>query len=106
MLDLLEWTNANDSSAVDIEQVHADQKDVITAPTGSEGFVSIDGKRTYLNLFGDATTSSSISPTVTKATTSSVTATGYAVPHTEPSRPKPTPRRPSYNRRPSQPPVR
>lgn len=82
-------------------------KDVITAPTGTEGFVSIDGKRTYLNLFGDATTSS-ISATATKTMASTpVAGTGYAVPHTEPSiKPKPTPRRPSYNRRPSQPPVR
>lgn len=76
---------------------------MITAPTGSEGFVSIDGKRTYLNLFGDATTSS-INAT---ATTTPIAATGFAVPHTEPSiKPKPTPRRPPYNRRPSQPPVR
>ncbi|XP_066249149.1 uncharacterized protein pwn isoform X2 [Euwallacea similis] len=29
------------------------QSDVITSPMGSEGFVSIDGKRTYLNLFGE-----------------------------------------------------
>lgn len=28
--------------------------DIIVSPSGDEGFVSIDGKRTYLNLFGDS----------------------------------------------------
>lgn len=29
--------------------------DIIVSPSGDEGFVSIDGKRTYINLFGEAT---------------------------------------------------
>lgn len=29
--------------------------DIIVSPTGSEGFVSIDGKRTYIDLFGQQT---------------------------------------------------
>lgn len=81
-------------------------KDVITAASGTEGFVYIDGKRTNIPLFGDSTPTPSITATPTKTITSSVTATGFAVPHTEPPRAKPTPRRPVYNRRPSQPPVR
>nr|CAH7744786.1 unnamed protein product [Callosobruchus chinensis] len=98
---------------VDIENVH-NQQDVITSSTGSEGFVSIDGKRTYLNLFGDgapSTTHGVVKPTAPLH--NQVTGTGYAVVDTE----KPTKqnlggvkatRRPIYGRptRPSQPPVR
>lgn len=29
--------------------------DIIVSPSGEHGFVSIDGKRTYLNLFGGST---------------------------------------------------
>ena len=29
--------------------------DLILSPSGDQGFVSIDGKRTYINLFGDST---------------------------------------------------
>lgn len=98
---------------VDIESVQVGPSaDVITSPVGEEGFVSIDGKRTYLNLFGDSTSStsilsSSIRPSI--PSTNSITGTGYAVVETEKPKPhgmKPTPRRPYYNRRPSQPPVR
>lgn len=93
--------------------------DVITSPVGAEGFVSIDGKRTYLNLFGD---SSAVVPTVPQTITPTppvndrVSGTGFAVVETEKplknsgkqptSGVKTTPRRPIYNRRPSQPPVR
>ncbi|XP_067629956.1 uncharacterized protein pwn isoform X2 [Eurosta solidaginis] len=31
------------------------QGDIIVSATGDDGFVSIDGKRTYINLFGDST---------------------------------------------------
>ncbi|XP_032591204.2 flocculation protein FLO11 [Drosophila grimshawi] len=33
----------------------AHQADIIVSASGDEGFVSIDGKRTYINLFGDPT---------------------------------------------------
>ncbi|XP_060656394.1 uncharacterized protein LOC132791476 isoform X2 [Drosophila nasuta] len=33
----------------------AAQADIIVSASGDEGFVSIDGKRTYINLFGDPT---------------------------------------------------
>jgi len=29
--------------------------DIILSPSGDQGFVSIDGKRTYINLFGEST---------------------------------------------------
>lgn len=96
---------------VDIENVHVGSNaDVITSPVGDDGFVSIDGKRTYLNLFGDATSSTvpsnSIRPSV--PSTNAITGTGYAVVETEKPKPhvKPTQRRPFFGRRPSQPPVR
>lgn len=105
---------------VDIENVNGDgNTDVITSPVGAEGFVSIDGKRTYLNLFGDSsmlvpTVPQSISPT--PPANDRVSGTGFAVVETEKpmknigkqptSGVKTTPRRPTYNRRPSQPPVR
>lgn len=92
--------------------------DVITSPVGAEGFVSIDGKRTYLNLFGDSSTvvpTVAITPTPTIAN-DRVSGTGFAVVETEKpmksigkqptSGVKTTSRRPIYNRRPSQPPVR
>ncbi|KAJ8962470.1 hypothetical protein NQ314_005707 [Rhamnusium bicolor] len=103
---------------VDIENVHnmGPHVDVITSSVGEEGFVSIDGKRTYLNLFGDATVSPTSVGAVIKPTAPSsnqVIGTGYAVVETEKtSKPsagsvKPTQRRPLYGRpRPSQPPVR
>lgn len=102
---------------VDIENVHlGSSADVITSSVGEEGFVSIDGKRTYLNLFGDAVTPSTSLPPIIKPSVPSnnqVTGTGYAVVETEKtSKPslgsvKPTQRRPLFGRpRPSQPPVR
>ncbi|XP_057652255.1 uncharacterized protein LOC130891484 [Diorhabda carinulata] len=97
---------------VDIENVHA--ADVITSSSGSEGFVSIDGKRTYLNLFGDSTTADTpIKPTASIVPQSNqVAATGYAVAesekiHRQGSVVKPSQRRPIFGRpRPSHPPVR
>lgn len=96
---------------VDIENVHA--ADVITSSSGSEGFVSIDGKRTYLNLFGDSTTNDMpIKPTATVPQSNQVAATGYAVAesekiHRQGSVVKPSQRRPIFGRpRPSHPPVR
>lgn len=106
---------------MDIDNINgAGNGDVITSPVGAEGFVSIDGKRTYLNLFGDS--SAAVVPTAPQAITPTppvndrVSGTGFAVVETEKplknvgkqptSGVKTTPRRPIYNRRPSQPPVR
>lgn len=105
---------------MDIENVNVgDAADVITSPAGAEGFVSIDGKRTYLNLFGDSSTVAPIVPQTISPTPpvhDRVSGTGFAVVETEKpiksggkqptSGVKTTPRRPIYNRRPSQPPVR
>lgn len=99
---------------VDIENIHgASGGDVITSPVGSEGFVSIDGKRTYLNLFGESTEAAIIEPTKPHpgiSPTNAITGTGYAV--VEPEKPKPqgaikqTQGRPPIYKRPSQPVVR
>lgn len=100
--------------SVDIDNIHGVQnQDVITSSTGSEGFVSIDGKRTYLNLFGDATPAASTGVKPTAALHNQVTGTGFAVVDDKPIKPvgaeviKPPHRRPIFGRpRPSQPPVR
>ncbi|KAG5889930.1 hypothetical protein JTB14_028940 [Gonioctena quinquepunctata] len=100
---------------VDIEQIHMDSnRDVITSPVGDQGFVSIDGKRTHFNLFGDGAAPSTSVETVIKPTApahNQVSGTGYAVVENEKINRqgsiKPTARRPIYGRpRPSQPPVR
>uniref|UniRef100_A0A1B0GGT4 EGF-like domain-containing protein n=1 Tax=Lutzomyia longipalpis TaxID=7200 RepID=A0A1B0GGT4_LUTLO len=86
--------------------------DIIVSPTGDEGFVSIDGKRTYINLFGEPTEA----PTATTKVATNIkptptiqpgqTGTGYAVAETEAV--KLPPPRPHYRPRPQQqqPPVR
>lgn len=47
--------------------------DIIVSPAGDDGFVSIDGKRTYINLFGESTDTPFISnaPSSTISTSSS-----------------------------------
>lgn len=104
------------SIIVDLDNIHnlGQGGDVITSPVGEEGFVSIDGKRTYLNLFGDGSVSlTSAAPVIKPSAPSNnqVTGTGYAVVDEKPKpnlgQVKPTQRRPVYGRpRPSQPPVR
>ncbi|KAL0267627.1 UNVERIFIED_CONTAM: hypothetical protein PYX00_009842 [Menopon gallinae] len=83
---------------------------VITKPEEGQDFVSIDGKRTYINLFGEST--SKPNPTTTQLP--AITGTGFPVPHKEqpaihpvnnrPTVSTPPPRRPY--KRPSHPPVR
>lgn len=44
--------------------------DIIVSPSGDDGFVSIDGKRTYINLFGEPTIEpqkEALAPTTTAA---------------------------------------
>lgn len=48
------------------------QVPVITKPEKDQNFVSIDGKRTYINLFGESSTAK-IAPTSTR---SPITGTG------------------------------
>lgn len=39
------------------------EQDIIVSASGSQGFVSIDGKRTYLNLFDSSTPDAHLAPT-------------------------------------------
>ncbi|XP_025830796.1 uncharacterized protein LOC108738697 [Agrilus planipennis] len=101
---------------IPVELDHAQNGDVITSPVGDEGFVSIDGKRTYLNLFGESTSTQTRTPQISPSTptTVAVTGTGFAVPDENakpvktphPSSSKPPPRRPPFGRRPNQPTIR
>lgn len=70
--------------------------DIIFSPSGDQAFVSIDGKRSYINLFGEAATeqpSLSITPTATRpqiikstsTLTPGITGSGYVVAETEPT---------------------
>lgn len=72
--------------------------DIILSPSGDQAFVSIDGKRSYINLFGDSTdaplisssqtfTKPQINPTGVLAP--GVTGSGYVVAETEPTVKKP-----------------
>ncbi|XP_046473603.1 uncharacterized protein pwn [Neodiprion pinetum] len=92
---------------------------IVTSAVEGQGFVSIDGKRTYLNLFdGASEATSAISQSSTSVAQpqpsrtqfpAAITGTGYAVAQPDvpavTTRPGTSPRRP-YPRRPAQPPVR
>jgi hypothetical protein len=92
--------------------------DIILSPSGDQAFVSIDGKRSYINLFGDSTEAPLISSsqTATKVQIKptgvlapGVTGSGYVVAETEPTIKKPVQQnRPIHRPRPpsNQPPVR
>ncbi|XP_050296688.1 uncharacterized protein LOC126736402 [Anthonomus grandis grandis] len=101
---------------VDIENINS-HSDVLTSPVGDEGFVSIDGKRTYLNLFGDNPDPTSIPSGIIKPSVPSknqvVQGTSYVEQNDKPVKPnygsiKPAQRRPGFGGRPrpSHPPVR
>lgn len=100
---------------MDIDNVHVGQ-DVITSPGGDDGFVSIDGKRTYLNLFGEVepTKSSTHNIKPSAASHNQVSGTGYAIaepiekkPNMGSIKPTQSQRRPLYGRpKPTHPPVR
>lgn len=87
--------------------------DILTSPVEGQGFVSIDGKRTYLNLF-DSTEKqagpSKVPIHPSKTQTPGVIGTGYVTPSDQAAaqnRPIiPPSRRPIFYKRPTQPPVR
>ncbi|KAK0084705.1 hypothetical protein PV325_006553 [Microctonus aethiopoides] len=88
---------------------------IFTSAVEGHGFVSIDGKRTYLNLFDNTNEgvggASKIQIESTRIHPPPIIGTGYAVPQTETiSATSPRPiipsRRPTFHRRPTQPPVR
>jgi hypothetical protein len=71
-----------------------DGTDIILSPSGDQAFVSIDGKRSYINLFGESSTTQTISSTQlstkpqikpTSVITPGVTGSGYVVAETEPT---------------------
>ncbi|XP_053689205.1 uncharacterized protein LOC128738238 isoform X2 [Sabethes cyaneus] len=77
--------NNNNNNNNDQQQ----EASIILTASGNEGFVSIDGKRSYIDLFGDSktapptlTSSEQIHPT--KTLSLGITGTGYAVAETEP----------------------
>ncbi|XP_059058878.1 uncharacterized protein LOC131852243 [Achroia grisella] len=84
---------------------HGDHDDIIVSPSGEQGFVSIDGKRTYLNLFDSSSVPVSIRPTHVQNLPQSVPplaapplgpaiGTGVAIPADDvPQPPPPPPRR-------------
>lgn len=93
--------------------------DIILTPSGDQAFVSIDGKRSYINLFGDSTDAPTISSTQvltkpqinpTGVLAPGITGSGYVVAETEPTIKKPhhTQSRPVHRPRlpAQQPPVR
>lgn len=51
---------------------HTGNGDIIVSPAGDDGFVSIDGKRTYINLFGESTDAPVINSTPTPTTSTSI----------------------------------
>ncbi|KAK6620219.1 hypothetical protein RUM44_006620 [Polyplax serrata] len=99
-----------DGVQVQKQQVIKGDISVITKPEEGQKFVSIDGKRTYINLFGEAS-STKITPSTTQPT---IIGTGYAVPHKDSPVHQPTATRPVIStapprrpfKRPSHPPVR
>ncbi|KAM3956220.1 LOW QUALITY PROTEIN: calcium-binding EGF-like domain-containing protein pawn, partial [Aphomia sociella] len=96
-------------ASVHIENVnllsgHGDHDDIIVSASGEQGFVSIDGKRTYLNLFDSSTVPVSIRPTHVQNLPQSVPplvapplgpgiGTGVAIPADDIPQPQPPPRR-------------
>lgn len=99
--------------------INVDESDIIISPSGDQGSVFIDGKRTYIPLFGDSSSeipfsiSKTIKPPIVRATTShnklaGITGNGYAVAETDaPPVIKPQHiHRPHHRPRPQQPPVR
>ncbi|XP_066601025.1 uncharacterized protein pwn [Prorops nasuta] len=85
---------------------------ILTSAVEGQGFVSIDGKRTYLNLFDNTdSTSGSSQPQPTRTQPPSILSTAFAGAQPEvatSASPRPTGsiRRPTFHRRPTQPPVR
>ncbi|XP_071635269.1 uncharacterized protein Pwn [Temnothorax longispinosus] len=87
---------------------------ILTSAVGGEGFVSIDGKRTYLNLFDNTERTpgpTHVQPQPTRTQPPPIVGSGLAIPQPDAppatSRPNGSNRRqPPLYRRPTQPPVR
>lgn len=48
-------SNVGSHQTINIKPYGYDGSDILLTASGDEGFVSIDGKRTYINLFGEST---------------------------------------------------
>lgn len=59
--------------------------DIIVSPSGDDGFVSIDGKRTYINLFGEATTAPTGVPAIAPTSTAAAAAAAHKTQAIKPS---------------------
>ncbi|XP_036142162.1 uncharacterized protein LOC105829558 [Monomorium pharaonis] len=86
---------------------------ILTSAVGGEGFVSIDGKRTYMNVFDNTdqmTAPTHVQPQPTRTQPPPIIGAGLAIPQSDAplatSRPNGSNRRPPLYRRPTQPPVR
>ncbi|CAD6239486.1 GSCOCG00008712001-RA-CDS [Cotesia congregata] len=86
---------------------------ILTSAVDGQGFVSIDGKRTYLNLFDNSdenTPATKVQIHPTRSQIPAVTGTGYAEPQIESTlvsaRPSGPIKRPIFRHRTTQPPVR
>lgn len=86
---------------------------ILTSAVDGQGFVSIDGKRTYLNLFDNSdenTPATKVQILPTRSQIPAVTGTGYAEPQIESTvvsaRPSGPIKRPIFRHRTTQPPVR
>lgn len=86
--------NLNQFGQAQIAATNVDEADIIISPSGDQGSVFIDGKRTYISLFGEETDkvenivpSKTTVPPLVRATStnklSGVTGSGYAVAETE-----------------------
>nr|XP_050844801.1 uncharacterized protein LOC127061661 [Vespula vulgaris] len=103
--------SSGDGVRVSINGGNADV--ILTSAVEGQGFVSIDGKRTYLNLFDNTertSTSSQALPQPTRTQPPHVVGTGLAIPQPDTmsinQRPGLLSPRPNYPKRPTQPPVR
>ncbi|XP_076765417.1 calcium-binding EGF-like domain-containing protein pawn isoform X2 [Xylocopa sonorina] len=86
---------------------------ILTSAVEGQGFVSIDGKRTYLNLFENSDRTSThvqTQPQPTRTQAPPIVGTGFAIAQPDPPTATPRPsgpiRRPTFQRRPTPPPVR
>ncbi|KAI4479184.1 hypothetical protein M0804_011323 [Polistes exclamans] len=103
--------SSGDGVRVSINGGNADV--ILTSAVEGQGFVSIDGKRTYLNLFDNTdrtSTSTQAIPQPTRTQPPHVVGTGLAIPQPDTpninQRPSLLSPRPNYPKRPTQPPVR
>lgn len=82
--------NTGSQQTINIKPYNYDGTDILLAPSGDQGFVSIDGKRTYINLLGESTnapqhTNSQIQPTKSYNQLPGITGTGTVEVETEPT---------------------